>query len=77
MDGVENYDPSKWEMIVDNEKFEIPPQICSKHGERWIIGCADDGSLLNPAEKQKDNLSFLAENLKTFFLNEIEKEKDV
>ena len=58
--GLEVYDPTKWEMSVNSELFTTPPQICAKGGAWWRIGCADDGSLINPAEKHQE-LSFLAD----------------
>jgi hypothetical protein len=51
-------------MAVDAEKFTSPPKICSNCGfwcgAWWRIGCNDDGSLINPAEKNYE-LSFLTD----------------
>jgi hypothetical protein len=63
--GLEVYDPFKWDLAVDAKKFATPPKMCSNCGFRcgawWRIGCNDDGTLINPAEKNQE-LSFLSDS---------------
>jgi hypothetical protein len=41
--GLEVFDPTKWNFSVDPTLFDQPPQLCKKGGALWRIMCDDDG----------------------------------
>ena len=44
--GLEVFDPTKWEMKTNPDVFDAPPKACKKQGGAWIrIGCMDDGNI--------------------------------
>ena len=54
--GLEVFDPTKWTFTADNSLFAVPPQVCTKSGVFWRIGCDDNGYYIG----DKKALSFLS-----------------
>ena len=53
--GLEVFNPDKWDLTVDSKVFDIPPAMCKKQGGAWWrIGCADDGSVVRNGENDKN-----------------------